>query len=135
MYLCVRGIYIYSVYVFSIGFWNCSDSVHFITKNWRIAEISWLWENLLSLFENAWSIYLLLSRTHLVFTSFSIIIHVPSELFLNFKHDFVGSVFLDVLMFCVVFCLSFVCVLWAQRSQFLWIVHSWLPLLFSLTFI
>ena len=32
-------------------------------------------------------------------------------------------------------CLSLSCVLCAQCCQFLWIVHSWLPLRFSLTFI
>ena len=33
------------------------------------------------------------------------------------------------------FCLSSSCVLCAQCCQYLWIVHSWLPLWFSLTFI
>ena len=33
------------------------------------------------------------------------------------------------------FCLSLSCVLWIQCRQCLWIVHSWLPLRFSLTFI
>ena len=32
-------------------------------------------------------------------------------------------------------CLSLFCVLCAQCCHFLWIVHSWLPLRFSLTFI
>ena len=47
----------------------------------------------------------------------------------------VGSVLLIFLVFCVVFCSFSYCVLCAQCCQFLWIVHSLLPLRFSLTFI
>ena len=36
---------------------------------------------------------------------------------------------------CFLFCLSSSCVLCTLCCQFLWIVHSWLPLMFSLTFI
>jgi hypothetical protein len=36
---------------------------------------------------------------------------------------------------CFLFCLSSSCVLYAQCYPCLWIVHSWLPLQFSLTFI
>ena len=54
----------------------------------------------------------------------------------------VGSVLLIILVFCVVlycvlsvlFCFSSSCVLCTQCSQFIWIVHSWLTLRFSLTF-
>ena len=44
------------------------------------------------------------------------------------------SVLLIFLVFCVVFFVLFVCVLCSQYYQFLWIVYSWLPLRFSLTF-
>ena len=50
----------------------------------------------------------------------------------------VGSVLLIVLVFCVAFLLGFVClraVVCTLCCQFLWIVHSWLPLRFSVTFI
>ena len=54
--------------------------------------------------------------------------------------------FLVVLVFCVLLCcfpcflfcfcfLSSSCVLWTHWYPFLWIVHYWLPLRFSLTFI
>jgi hypothetical protein len=36
-------------------------------------------------------------------------------------------------VFCFLFCLSLSCILCTQYCQFLWIVHSWLPLQFSLT--
>ena len=35
---------------------------------------------------------------------------------------------------CLLFCLSLSCVLCTQCCQFLWIVHSWLPLRISITF-
>jgi hypothetical protein len=35
----------------------------------------------------------------------------------------------------ILFCLSLSCVLCTQCCQFLWIVHSWLPLRFSLTLV
>jgi hypothetical protein len=41
----------------------------------------------------------------------------------------------SVLCCIVLFCFSFSCVLWVQCFQCLWIVHSWLTLWFSLTFI
>ena len=49
----------------------------------------------------------------------------------------VRSVMVIVLVFCVVFlfCLSSSCILCTLCCQFLWIVHSWLSLRFSLTFI
>jgi len=37
-------------------------------------------------------------------------------------------------MLCFLFCLSSSCVLCTLCCQFLWIVHSWLPFRFSLTF-
>ena len=50
-----------------------------------------------------------------------------------------GSVLLTVLVFCVVlfflFCVYSSRILHTKCCQFLWIVHSWLSLLFSLTFI
>ena len=36
---------------------------------------------------------------------------------------------------CLLICLSLSCVLCSQCCQLLWIIHSWLPLWFSLTFI
>jgi hypothetical protein len=39
------------------------------------------------------------------------------------------------IVLCFLFCLSSSCVLCPQCFQFLWNVHSWLPLRFSLTFI
>ena len=47
----------------------------------------------------------------------------------------VGSVLLIILAFCVVFCWSSSCVLCAPCYQCISIVHSWLYILFSLTFI
>jgi len=41
----------------------------------------------------------------------------------------------QLLVFCFVFCLPSSCVLCTQCCQFLWIVHSWLPLQFYLMFI
>ena len=55
--------------------------------------------------------------------------HLSSPLFL------VGFVLLIFLVFCVVFYLSSLCVLSTQCCQYIWIVHSWLPLPFSLPFI
>ena len=53
-------------------------------------------------------------------------------------NDIYRSVLLILLDFCVLFlffCLSLSCVLCTQCCQFLWIVHSWLLLRFSLSFI
>jgi hypothetical protein len=48
---------------------------------------------------------------------------------------FVGSVLFIFIVFCFVLCLSLYCVLPTKCWQYLWIVHSWLLLRFSLTFI
>ena len=52
-------------------------------------------------------------------------------------HRFFGGFVLHVfLVFCVfVFCFSLSCILCSKCCQCLWIVHSWFPLRFSLTFI
>ena len=42
---------------------------------------------------------------------------------------------LSILVFCIVLCLSWSSLLWAQCWQCLWIVHSAFPLRFSLAFI
>jgi hypothetical protein len=46
-----------------------------------------------------------------------------------------SNVYIQYNPFIVLFCLSSSCVLCTQCCQFLWIVHFWLPLRYSLTFI
>ena len=68
-------------------------------------------------------------------------LHCFATLFTSWVHHWFseGFVLLKLLIFCVVFLwlffLSSYCVFYAQCCQCLWMIHSWLTLRFSLTFI
>ena len=52
----------------------------------------------------------------------------------NFFLSVLCFLFVCLFLFLLLLCLSSSCVLWVICYQCLWIVHSWLPLRFSLTF-
>jgi len=120
MYLCVRGIYFYSVYVFSIGFWNCPDS-GIVCFSFYYKELKDCWDFVIvgkpvvTVWKCLKYLFIVKSCTH----SFYIVFYYYPRSALNCFSTLsmilwvlcFSSFYCSVLCFVFLFCLSFVCVL------------------------